>query len=452
MSKVVKIKKGLDIKLKGAAEKVTVQIELSGSCAIKPLDFVGLTPKMCAKPGDPVKVGTPIFFDKYRPAIQYVSPVSGTLKEVVRGERRKILEVVIEATKEQDYEEFTSGSPSEMAAEAIRETLLKSGLWPALIQRPYGVVADPEIEPDGIFISGFDSAPLGADYDIILKDQEKSVAAGVAALQKLTKGKVHISQENGYPVSKALANLNGVEYHTFSGPHPAGVVGIQIHHISPINKGDIYWTVNPHHLSLIGTLFLTGKLDTSIIVAVAGSKVSKPRYVKTRLGTSLAPVLKDQIEGNPEEARVISGNVLTGKAVGTEGYLGFYDTLVSVIPEGDYYELFGWALPGLKKFSNSKTYLSWMTPGKEYDIDTNLKGGVRAFVMTGQYEKVLPMDVLPVHLLKAVLVEDIDKMEQLGIYEVIEEDLALCEFVCTSKIEVQEILRGGLDLMRKEMS
>lgn len=452
MSKVVKIRKGLDIKLKGTAEKVTVQIDPSGLCAVKPLDFVGLTPKMCAKPGETVKIGTPIFFDKYRPAIQFVSPVSGVLKEVVRGERRRILEVVIEANENQDYEEFTSGNPSQMAAEVIRETLLKSGLWPTLVQRPYGVVADPEVEPDAIFISGFDSAPLGADYDVILKDKEKSIAAGVAALQKLTKGKVHISQEAGYPISKALANLNGVEYHTFSGPHPAGAVGIQIHHISPINKGDVYWTVSPQHLSLIGKLFLTGKLDPSIVVAVAGSQINKPRYVKTVLGTSLKPVLKDQLKGNPEESRVISGNVLSGKAVGAEGYLGYYDSLVSAIPEGDYYELFGWALPGLKKFSNSRSYFSWLSPGKEWEIDTNLKGGERAFVMTGQYEKVLPMDVLPVHLLKAIMVDDVDKMEQLGIYEVIEEDLALCEFVCTSKIEVQEILRGGLDLMRKEMS
>lgn len=452
MSKVIKIKKGLDIKLKGTAEKVTVQIDQSVLYAIKPLDFVGLTPKMCARPGDSVKVGTPVFFDKYRPAIQYVSPVAGVLKEVVRGERRRILEVVIEAQREPDFEEFSSGNPADLDAEVIRETLLKSGLWPALVQRPYGIVADPEVEPKAIFISGFDSAPLGVDYDVILKDQEENVAAGVAALQKLSKGKVHLSLEDGFPISKAFANLKEVEYHTFSGPHPAGVVGIQIHHISPINKGDIYWTVNPQHLCLIGKLFLSGKLDTAVVVAVAGSHAAKPRYVKTSLGTALTPVLKGQLSGDSAETRVISGNVLTGRAVEPDGYLGFYDSLVSVIPEGNYYELFGWVMPGLNKFSNSRTFLTWLRPGKLWDIDTNLKGGKRAFVMSGQYEKVLPMDVLPVHLLKAILADDIDKMEQLGIYEVIEEDLALCEFVCTSKIEAQSILRGGLDLMRKEMS
>ncbi len=452
MSKVIKIKRGLDIKLKGTAEKVTVQVDRSDLYAIKPLDFVGLTPKMCAKPGDPMKVGTPIFYDKYRPTIQYVSPVAGVLKDIVRGERRRILEVIIESQEEQVYEEYNSGNPAEMESDSIRQTLLKSGLWPSLVQRPYGIVADPEVEPDAIFISGFDSAPLGVDYDVILKDQEDNVAAGVSALQKLTKGKVHLSLEDGFPICKAFAGLKGVEYHTFSGSHPAGLVGIQIHHIAPLNKGNIYWTISPQHLSLIGKLFLTGKMDTSIIVAVAGSKIAKPRYVKTFLGTSLTPVLKDQVLGETDEVRVISGNVLTGKTVGSAGYLGYYDSLISAIPEGNYYEMFGWALPGLNKFSLSRTFLTWLRPGKEWDIDTNLKGGERAFVMTGQYDKVLPMDILPVHLLKSILVDDIDKMEQLGIYEVIEEDLALCEFVCTSKIEVQEILRGGLDLMRKEMS
>lgn len=452
MSKVVKIKKGLDIKLKGTAEKVVVQSDRASLYAIKPLDFVGLTPKLCAKPGDPVKIGTPVFFDKYRPSIQFVSPVSGVVKDVVRGERRRILEVVIEANDQQDYEEFSSGNPSEMTPDAVRENLLKSGLWPALVQRPYGVVADPSVEPKAIFISGFDSAPLGPDYDVILKEEEASIAAGIAALQKLTSGKIHLSLEDGYPVSKAFSNLKGVEYHAFSGPHPAGLVGIQIHHIAPINKGDIYWTINPQHLSLIGKLFLTGKLDPTLVVAVAGSKIIKPRYVKTIMGTCLSPVLKNQIDGDTSEVRVISGNVLTGKAVGESGFLGFYDSLVSVIPEGNYYEMFGWILPGLKKFSNSHAFFSWLRPGKEWEIDTNLKGGERAFVMTGQYDKVFPMDILPVHLLKSILVEDIDKMEQLGIYEVIEEDMALCEFVCTSKTEVQSILRNGLELMRKEMS
>ncbi len=451
MSKVIKIKKGLDIKLKGEAEKVTVVADQAKMYAVKPPDFLGLTPKLCAKPGDPVKVGTPVFFDKYHPEIKFVSPVCGTVKEVQRGERRRLLAITIEASDSQEYETFDAGNPAEMESAKIRETLLSSGLWPAIIERPYGVIANPEALPKAIFISGFDSAPLGPDYDLILKDQEENMATGVAALKKLTEGKVHLSLEAGYPVNKTFANLKDVEFHTFNGKHPAGLVGIQIHHIDPINKGDVVWTINPQHVCLIGKLFKEGKLDPSIVVALAGSKVDNPRYYKTMMGTNLAPLLKKQL-ADTTDVRIISGNVLTGTQVSPDGYLGFFDCLVSVIPEGNYYEMFGWALPGLKKFSMSRTFLSWLRPGKQWDIDTNMKGGERAFVMSGQYERVLPMDVLPVHLLKAILVEDIDKMEQLGIYEVLEEDLALCEFVCTSKIEVQELLRNGLDLMKKEMS
>lgn len=452
MSKVIKIKKGLDIKLKGAAEKVTVQAETASVFAVKPPDFVGLTPKLLAKPGDEVKAGTPVFFDKRRPEIQFTSPVAGVVKEVVRGERRRILEVTIEANGKEDHEAFTAGDPAGMEPGVIKENLLKSGLWPAIVQRPYGIVADPEVVPRDIFISGFDSAPLGVDYDMILKDQEKGFAAGIAALQKLTSGKVHLGLRNGDPVVKAMDNLKDVEYHLFSGPHPSGLVGIQIHHVAPINKGEVVWTVRPQQVAQIGNLFLNGKPDNSIIVAVAGSKATKPRYLKTTMGTAIAPLLKDQLVGDAAETRIISGNVLTGTKISPEGYLGYYDALVSMIPEGDYYEMFGWALPGLKKFSNSHTYFSWLSPRKQWDIDTNLKGGARAFVMTGQYDKVFPMDILPVFLLKSILVKDIDKMEQLGIYEVIEEDMALCEFVCTSKTEVQSILREGLDLMYKEMN
>lgn len=452
MSKVIKIKKGLDIKLKGAAEKVTVQAEASSVYAVKPPDFVGLTPKLIAKPGDPVKAGTPVFFDKYRREIQFTSPVAGVVKEVVRGERRKILEVIIEANGQTDHEAFTAGDPAGLDAGVIKENLLKSGLWPTLVQRPYGIIADPGVTPRDIFISGFDSAPLGVDYGVILKDQEKAFAAGISALKKLTSGQVHLSLRAGEPAVKAMEGLKDVVYHQFSGVHPAGLVGIQIHHIAPVNKGEIVWTINPQHVMLIGKLFLEGRLDPTIIIAVAGAKAAKPRYLRTMLGTGVANVLKDQLTGVSEETRIISGNVLTGKKIQPDGFLGYYDSLISMIPEGDYYEMFGWALPGLKKFSNSKAYFSWLSPRKQWDIDTNLKGGERAFVMSGQYDKVFPMDILPVFLLKSILANDIDKMEQLGIYEVIEEDMALCEFVCTSKIEVQTILREGLDLMYKEMN
>lgn len=452
MSKVIKIKKGLDIRLKGGAEKVCVTSEQARLFAVKPPDFVGLTPKMLVKPEQEVKAGTPLFFDKYHPEVLFTSPVSGIVKEIVRGERRRILEVVIEAGEKQVFESFPDAAPSSMEAGEVKAILLRSGLWPAIVQRPYGITADPQAKPKAIFISGFDSAPLAPDYDFILKDQDKSFAAGIEALKKLTDGKLHLSLRSGYPVASAFADLPGVEYHYFTGPHPAGNVGIQINHIDPMNKGDVVWTVNPQLVNIIGRLFTEGRLNTEMVVALAGSKVAKPKYYRTKIGVSVSSIIKGALAEGELPPRIISGNVLTGTKITANGFLGFYDSLISVIPEGDYYEMFGWAMPGLKKFSNTRAFFSWLSPGKQWDIDTNLKGGKRAFVMTGEYEKVLPMDILPVHLLKAILVEDIDKMEQLGIYEVLEEDLALCEFVCTTKNEVQEILRKGLDLMRKEMS
>ena len=452
MSKVIKIKKGLDIKLKGEAEKVCVSAEKANLFAVKPPDFVGLTPKMKVKPDEKVKAGAPLFFDKYHPEVQFTSPVSGTVKSINRGERRRILEVVIEADDKQDFVSFTKGDPSAMDSGTIKDNLLQSGLWPTLVQRPYGVIADPQASPKAIYISGFDTAPLAPDYDFVMKDQDKNFAAGIEALKKLTEGKVHLSLRSGYPVCSAFADLPEVEYHYFTGAHPTGNVGVQINHIDPINKGDIIWTINPQHVGLIGSFFTEGKLATDIIVAVAGSKVAKPKYYRTQIGNAISSLLNGNLTETELDNRVISGNVLTGTKIAEDGYLGFFDSLVSVIPEGDYYEILGWALPGLKKLSVSRTFLSWLSPNRKWDVDTNLKGGKRAFVMTGQYEKVLPMDIFPVQLLKSILVEDIDKMEQLGIYEVLEEDLALCDFVCTSKIEAQEILRNGLDLMRKEMS
>jgi len=452
MSKVIKLKKGLDIKLKGEAEKICVSENKANLFAVKPPDFVGLTPKMLVKPEEKVKAGTPLFFDKYHPDVKFTSPVSGVVKSVNRGERRRILEVVVEASKEQDHVTFKTSDPASMEATEVRDILLESGLWPGIIQRPYGVIADPEVKPKSIYISGFDSSPLGPDYDLILRDQEKSFAAGIGVLKKLTEGKIHLGLRSDYPVAAAFADIPGVEYHYFKGPHPAGNVGIQINNTEPINKGDIVWTVNPQHVSLIGKLFLNGKIVPDVIVALAGSMVSKPKYYRTTLGSKVDTILEGNIVEGENNLRLISGNVLTGTGISADGYLGYFDSIVSVIPEGDYYHLFGWILPGLKKFSNSRTYMSWLSPNKKWDIDTNLKGGKRAFVMTGEYEKVLPMDIMPVQLLKAILVEDIDKMEQLGIYEVLEEDFALCEFVCTTKNEVQEILRQGLDLMRKEMS
>lgn len=447
MSEVIKIRKGLDIHLVGKAEKTLQKLKASDLYAIKPSDFHGLTPKLLVKADDLVQVGSPLFQDKSKPEIKFTSPVSGKVVAINRGERRTVLEVVIESDGKGDSLTFIQDSPANLSKEQVLTAILESGLWPVIQQRPYGVLANPADQPVAIFVSGFDSAPLAPDYEFILKDQLQAFQAGIDALGKLSNGKVHLGLNAG---SSILSSTKNARIHYFSGPHPAGNVGVQIHHIRPINKGEVVWTVGPQEVAMIGKLFLTGKYSPEKIVALTGSEVIKPQYYTVISGTAIKPV----VEANLKEGklRIISGNVLSGTQISKSGYLSFRDNMLTVIPEGDYYEFFGWALPGFDKFSTSRTFFSWLTPNKAYRLDTNYHGGERAFVLSGQYEKVVPMDILPVHLLKAILAEDIDQMEKLGIYEVIEEDLALCEFVCTSKIDVQEMLRKGIDLMVKELS
>ncbi|MDR1055946.1 MAG: Na(+)-translocating NADH-quinone reductase subunit A [Prevotellaceae bacterium] len=451
MSKVVKIKKGLDIKLKGSAEKVLAKATIAESYAVKPTDFAGLMPKLVVKQGDQVKVGTPLFFDKNRPEIMFVSPVSGTVSAINRGERRKLLEVVVTPGTEQEYEKHNVGNAASLNREELIALMLKGGVWPFIKQRPYGIIANPSDTPKDIFISGFDTAPLGVDMDFILTNEAEHFQKGIDILKKLTPNKVHLGVTTGNAASGILKKVKGVESTIFTGPHPAGNVGVHINHIAPINKGEIVWTIDPQLVALLGRFFTSGIYNVEKIIAVAGSEVKRPQYFRIITGASLKCIAYNIASEN--SPRYISGNVLTGTELSADGFLGFYDNMISVIPEGNHHELFGWAkLFRPKVFSTSHAYLSFLTPNKKYALDTNLNGGERAFVMTGQYEKVLPMDIYPVYLLKAILAEDIDKMEQLGIYEVIEEDLALCEFVCTSKTEVQAILRKGIDLMIKEMS
>jgi Na+-transporting NADH:ubiquinone oxidoreductase subunit A len=451
MSEVIKIKRGLNIPLKGAAEKIMVKAEMADTYAVKPIDFQGIRPKLVAKPGAKVKAGTPIFFDKFQPDVQFTSPVSGEVIDVVRGERRKILEVVVKADNQQKYEEFKKGDPTNMPKETIIEQLQKSGLWASIRQRPYNIIARATETPRDIFISAFDSAPLAPDMDFIMQDEKKLFQTGIDALAKLTDGTVHLGVNAAYPPAAAFAEAKGVQIHAFKGPHPAGNVGIQLNKIAPINKGEVVWTIKPHHVVAIGRLFEQGIYDVSKIVAVTGSEVKTPRYYKLIDGTSIAPLIKDNIK-TTDKHRYISGNVLTGKRISSDGYLSFFDNQITVIPEGDEYEFLGWAAPGINKYSAGRTFLSAFLPKRRHRLNTNLHGGERAYVVTGEYEKVCPMDIYPQQLIKAIMIEDIDLMEQLGIYEVVEEDFALCEYVCTSKIEVQKILRQGLDLMHKEMS
>ena len=445
MSKTIKLCKGLDIQLQGVAEKKTTVLPLASTYAVSPLDFQGVTPKMLVKVGDAVKAGTPLFFNKNNASVLFTSPVSGTVAAVVRGEKRRILAVEIAADSTIAYEEFATLDVKSASRDQIVELLLKSGLWTLLIQRPYGIIANPADMPKSIFVSAFDSAPLAPDYGYTLAEDKEALQKGFEVLGRLTEGKVHLS----YNACDAAPQFTGVELHAFKGKHPAGNVGVQIHHIDPINKGEKVWTVGYADVAVIGRLFLNGKVDMTRTVAVTGSQVAAPAYVKVVAGAKLESILAGNLVENAH-ARYISGNALTGRNVGAEGYLGYYANQLTIIPEGDDYEFMGWAMPRFNKFSVSRAYFSWLFPNRKYNLNTNTNGEERAFVVTGLYEKYLPMDIYPMHLLKAIMAGDLDKMEALGIYEVVEEDFALCEFVDPSKIDMQQVIRNGINLMIKE--
>ncbi|NMB37678.1 MAG: Na(+)-translocating NADH-quinone reductase subunit A [Bacteroidales bacterium] len=452
MSEQIRLKKGLDLPVKGAALRKISMTVVPDVVALKPTDFRSLTPRMLVKEGDVVKTGTPLFADKKNPEILFTSPVSGTVDAIVRGEKRKLLEVRIKSDNKGAAVKFDVPTGPSLDRESVVKVLLESGLWPCIKQRPYGIIADPSVTPKAIFISAMATAPLAADLEYVLQSEIDALQAGVKVLGKLTKGGVHISLDAHNYTSGSFHKLEGVICHFFSGPHPAGNVGVQINHISPISKGETVWTVDLFLVAAIGKLFLNGVYDTSRVIAVAGPAVVNPSYVKCCAGVAMEQIsdLFNFANGN---IRIVSGDLLSGKAVGRDGFLGFYDNLVTALPEGDYHELFGWAKPfRLKKFSFSRSYYSWLMPRKKYNMDTNTNGGERAFVLSDVYGKVLPMDIYPVYLFKAILARDIEKMENLGIYEIIEEDVALCEFVCPSKIEIQSIVSQGIELMIKEMS
>ncbi len=447
---MITVRKGLDIRLKGEAEKILSDFPLPSTIAIKPTDFPGLVPKLLLKEGEKVKAGTPVFFDKYRDSIKYVSPVSGTIASIKRGEKRKIMEVVINADNQIEYQKSEVKDLANMDRDKVKHMMLEGGLWPFLRMRPIDIVADPKDTPKSIFISGFDSNPLSPDNDFILHGKEAEFNAGIEVLKKLTDGPVHLQIRK--TADDVFKNATGVQVNTVAGPHPSGNVGVQIHHIDTINKGDIVWYINPQEVIIIGRMVLTGNYDATKVIAVTGENVDTRKYYKTIIGSDIASIIEQK--SIKENSRIISGNVLTGNTVSHDGYLGYYDSQITVIPEGNDYKFFikdGWLSAGFNKFSASRSYPSWLLPkSKSYSIDTNLNGEIRAFVVSGQYEKVFPFDIYPVHLVKSILINDIEKMESLGIYEVAPEDFALCEFVCTSKINVQGIVREGLDLIYEE--
>ena len=448
MSKDIRIKKGLDIKLVGEAEQVTTDISTSGTFAIKPEDFHGITPKVLAKEGTKVKAGQALFYSKSDERILFPSPVSGEVTEIKRGAKRKILAFTITSDGKQTAEDFGKKDVSKLSGDEIRNHLLASGCWPFIKQRPYDVIANPNRSPKAIFVSGYASAPLAADYDYTLQGKEKELQAAITAIAKLTEGKVHVS--TGKSSSSPFDSLNDLELHKVSGPHPVGNVSTQISQIDPINKGEVVWIVSPQDLIVIGELLLTGKLNLSRTIALTGSKFEKPSYVKAIAGAQVSNLVAKNL--NNDNTRIISGNVLSGTHVGEAGYLGYYDNQITAIPEGNDYEFFGWNKPIFNKISSSRALtFSWLNPKKKYDLDTNTNGEHRAFVVTGTYENVFPLDLYPMQFLKACMYKDLDEMENLGGYEVAPEDFALTEFICVSKQPHQQIVREGLDLMLEEL-
>ncbi|EAQ40697.1 Na(+)-translocating NADH-quinone reductase subunit A [Polaribacter sp. MED152] len=446
MSKDIRIKKGLDIKLVGIAEKTTTNSSLSSVYAIKPEDFHGITPKLVAKEGAEVKAGDTLFYSKSDERILFPSPVSGKVTEVIRGARRRVMAVKIAADATQVHTDFGVKDAAKMSAEEVKNHLFTSGCWPFIKQRPYDVVANPNQAPKAIFISAYASAPLAADLEYTLAGKEAELQAAITAVSKLTEGKVHLS----VGANSMFANLSGVEIHKVSGPHPSGNVGTQIAMIDPINKGEVVWVVTPQDLVVIGELLLTGKLNLQRTIALTGSQFEKPQYITAIAGASISDVTANNL--NNDNTRIISGNVLSGKQVEIDGFLGYSDNQITAIPEGDDYEFFGWNKPVFDKISASRALtFSWLTPNKKYDLDTNTNGEHRAFVVTGSYENVFPLDIYPMQLLKAFMIKDLDEMEALGGYEVAPEDFALTEFICVSKQPHQKIIREGLDLMRQEL-
>ena len=448
MANVIKLRKGLDINLKGKAAAEVMAVKEPGFYALCPDDFTGVTPKVVVKEQEYVMAGGPLFIDKNHPEVKFVSPVSGVVTCVERGARRKVLSITVEAAAEQDFEEFGKKNVAQLDGAAVKEALLNAGMFAFIKQRPYDVVADPTIAPNAIFVSAFDSNPLAPDFEVALKGEEANFQTGLDALAKMAKTYLNVSVNQK---SSALTQAKNVTVTTFDGPHPAGNVGVQINHIAPINKGETVWTIDPQAVIFIGRLFNTGRVDLTRTVAITGSEVKKPAYCKLKVGALLTDVLADNVNKD-KELRYISGNPLTGKQIPANGFLGAFHSQVTVIPEGnDVHEMLGWIMPRFNQFSVSHSYFSWLMGKKEYTLDARVKGGERHMIMANEYDKVLPMDIMPEYLIKAIIAGDIDRMEQLGIYEVAPEDFALCEFVCSSKMELQRIVREGLDMLRREM-
>ena len=446
MANVIKLRKGLDINLKGKAEAKIVVTSASDVYGLVPDAFVGIKPKLVAKEGDVVKAGDALFVDKLHPEVKFVSPVSGKVTAIVRGDRRKILSVQVTADKQQTYADFGKKNVSSLSGEQVKAALLESGLFAFFLQRPYAVTANPTDAPKAVFVSTFSDMPLAADFEVALKGNEADFQTGVDALAKIAKVYLGVKPS----ASSALTNAKNAEVTVFDGKCPAGNVGVQINHLAPVNKGEVVWTLGAEEVIFIGRLFNTGKVDLTRTIAVAGSEIKAPAYTNVLVGQQISSIVKGNV-ATDKKVRLIDGNPLTGLKVDENAFLSAHSTEITAIPEGDNAdEAFGWIMPRFNQFSTSRTYCSWLMGKKEYTLDSRIKGGERHMIMSGEYDSVFPMDIYPEQLVKSIIAGDIEKMEALGIYEVAPEDFAVCEFVDSSKLELQRIVREGLDMLRKE--
>ncbi len=457
MANLIRIKRGLNIPINGSAAETFGSATLPKEFALIPDNYPGITPKLLVKEGDAVKAGSPVFYEKQFPGLNFVSPISGVIKAVNRGERRKIMSIIIESDGKMTYESFEKPDLAKVSSEEVVQLLQQTGLWTFIKQRPYDVIANPTKTPKAIFISAFDTAPLAANNEFVMKKQMADFQIGIDVLAKIAQ--VHLGVQYGYV--SAFSKVKNAEITQFEGPHPAGNVGIQINHISPMNKGEIAWTINPQDVVFIGKFFNTGKVELTRTVALTGPAVNTPQYYETVLGANIDTIIQADKLDNNKDYRIISGNVLTGANISESRFLTPYATQLTVLEEGhNTHELIGWGMPRFRKFSVSRTYFSFLFESKflrsifknfKYKWDTRVMGGERAIIMSGEYDKVLPMDIYPEFLFKAMITQDIDKMEALGAYEIAPEDVALCEFVCTSKLPLQQIVRDSLDYMKKEL-
>ena len=448
MANVIKLHKGLNINLKGKPAQELFNVKEAAIYGLVPADFHGVTPKVVVKEQESVKAGDALFVDKNHPEVKFVSPVSGVITAVTRGERRKVLSITVAAAKEQEYVEFGKKEVSAMNGEQVKAALMEAGLFAFFVERPYAVTANPDATPKAIFVSAFDKNPLAADFEYVLQGQEKDFQTGLDALAKIAKTHLGICVCQKNP---ALTGAKNVTVTAFEGANPAGNVGVQINHIDPINKGEIVWTLGAEEVIFIGRLFNNGHVDFTRTIALTGSEVKKPAYCKVKVGALLTNVFAGNVDKS-QTLRYINGNPLTGTQTDANGFLAAHATSLTVIPEGtDTHEFLGFIMPRTNQFSTSRSYFSWLCGKKEYALDARIKGGERHMIMSGEYDKVFPMDIYPEYLVKAIIAGDIDRMEALGIYEVAPEDFAVAEFVCSSKLELQRIVRQGLDMLRKEM-